>query len=239
MLLPSAKEEVLRGVYWGDCAFIFTPAYWKTLAWITGEAKAEHHRLGNNLTEEIAACLLGGYGIPSEVGLAAFHQIKNYGILDGSYHTSDKIYEVLSRPLLCGNKSIRYRFAEQKSRYLSKALKKLCESNMPIDDHRAFRHWLLEFDGIGYKTASWITRNWLSSDEVAIIDIHIHRAGILIGLYSAADSPSRNYLSMEERFLAFAQTINVEASQLDALIWREMKNAGNIALRLLKNVVEV
>lgn len=239
LLLPSAKEEVLQGVCWGDCAFIFTPAYWKTLAWMMGDAKPRHHRLGDNLTEEIAACLLGGYGIPSEVGLAAFDQIKRCGILDGNYYTSDEIYEILSKPLICGSKSIRYRFAKQKSNYLSKALKKLCDSDAPIDDHRKFRHWLLEFEGIGYKTASWITRNWLHSDEVAIIDIHIHRAGILIGLYSATDSPSKNYLNMEEKFLAFAQIISVKASQLDALIWREMKNSGSMALRSLKNAVEV
>lgn len=237
--LPSPVEKVMSGVYWGDYTFVFTPAYWKTLAWMDETANASSYQLGETLTEEITACLLGGYGIPAEVGLAAFHQVRNCGVLESNYlPTANEIYEVLSMPLDLRNKKVRYRFAKQKAHYLSSALKKLSESNAPASNHRAFRQWLLEFDGIGYKTASWITRNWLHSDEVAIIDIHIHRAGNLIGLYSAADSPSKNYLSMEDRFLNFAQKINVKASQLDALIWRQMKNAGNMALRLLEKAAK-
>ncbi|MDZ3993341.1 hypothetical protein PspTeo4_24872 [Pseudomonas sp. Teo4] len=47
----------------------------------------------------------------------------------------------------------------------------------PLHSGRALRDWLLELPGIGYKTASWVARNWLDADDVAILDIHILRAG--------------------------------------------------------------
>jgi thermostable 8-oxoguanine DNA glycosylase len=69
---------------------------------------------------------------------------------------------------------------------------------------------------------------------VAIIDIHIHRAGLLMGLYNHADTPAKNYFEMERKFLDFARLIKVKASILDALIWYEMKHAGTMALDLVK-----
>jgi len=33
------------------------------------------HRIGADLAEEVAACLLGGYGLPHHVGLAAFEAV--------------------------------------------------------------------------------------------------------------------------------------------------------------------
>jgi thermostable 8-oxoguanine DNA glycosylase len=144
------------------------------------------------------------------------------------------VYEALSSPLDVQGRQIRYRFAPQRSDYVSSALVKLSEIEAPIDDDLAFRQWLLDFRGIGPKTASWITRNWLNSEKVAIIDIHIQRAGLLMGLFKTDESPARNYFKMEERFLAFANNIGVRASLLDALIWRQMKDAGSMVFQLLR-----
>jgi endonuclease III len=41
----------------------------------------------------------------------------------------------------------------------------------------------MSLPGIGPKTASWIARNWLDADDVAILDIHIMRVGQVIGLF--------------------------------------------------------
>lgn len=131
-------------------------------------------------------------------------------------------------------RQIRYRFAPQRSNYVSAALAKLAEIEAPIDDELAFRQWLLDFRGIGPKTASWITRNWLNSEKVAIIDIHIQRAGLLMGLFKKDESPARHYFRMEEKFLTFANNIEVRASLLDALMWRQMKDAGSMIFKLLR-----
>lgn len=229
--LPSAREYIVPGVYWGDHTHLFTPACWKVLCWLQKDFRPISFRVGDTLREEICACILGGYGIPSEVGLAAFHRVKETGLLNA--HTSaDEFQRILTEPLEVGKRRSKYRFAAQKSRYLSSALKRLAVADVP-SDALTLRNWLLEFEGIGYKTASWITRNWLQSDEVAIIDIHIHRAGLLMRLYDEKHTPARDYLEMEKRFLEMAKAIEIKTSELDVLIWQEMKFAGGMALRRL------
>ena len=95
------------------------------------------------------------------------------------------------------------------------------------------RSWLVGLPGIGPKTASWIVRNWCDSDEVAILDIHIYRAGRLTGFFSVLDRISRNYVQMEQKFLEFAWGIGVRPSHLDAVIWRRMKEMGRFPISLL------
>lgn len=232
LIIPEPEAEVCPGVSWGSYDALFTPAFWKALWWLEQEHGYNRScRLGQNLSEEISACLLGGYGIPAQVGLAAFYRVRDCGLLLTTPSAND-LYEVLSQPLKVGDKMIRYRFARQKSRYLSSALDRLSRTTPP-EDAVKFRSWLLEFDGIGYKTASWITRNWLDSDRVAIIDIHIQRAGILMSLYHPKHAPAKDYIEMEDKFLDFANKIEVRASRLDALIWSEMKTAGRMPLQLI------
>lgn len=236
LTLPAPTEEIMKGVKWGDHTHLFTPAYWKALLWLDQDTcSLTNHRLGNNLSEEIGACLLGGYGIPAEVGLAAFYRLRDFGVLD-SVASEEDILNLLSQPLEIGERKIKYRFARQKSKYLNLALKKLNHDKVPSNDDLSFRAWLMEFPGISWKTASWITRNWFDSDQVAIIDIHIHRAGQMMKIYNSNHNPAKHYHEMEMIFLDLAEKMSVRASQLDALIWREMKFAGNIALNHIKTL---
>jgi thermostable 8-oxoguanine DNA glycosylase len=77
--------------------------------------------------------------------------------------------------------------------------------------------------GIGPKTASWIVRNWTGTDEVAILDVHVLRAGQLMGLFPREIKLPRDYGRLEQIFLEFSKALNVRASLLDAIIWREMR----------------
>jgi N-glycosylase/DNA lyase len=236
LALPDPDEYVMNGIEWGHHCALFTPAFWATLAWLDkADNRYKRYRLGETLEEEIAACLLGGYGIPAEIGLAAFYRVRDVGLLAGPPPSEEAICRILSEPIEIDKRKVHYRFAHQRSKYLSEALNKLHCSTPPTQDDFAFRNWLLECKGIGAKTASWITRNWLDSDKVAIIDIHIHRAGLLMGLYCIGESPAKHYFNMERKFLAFAAGIGVKATTLDTLIWRQMKDAGNIALELIKS----
>ena len=234
MEIPAPTEEILPGIFWGDHTHLFTPAFWKTLLWFEqGNPVFQSHRLGQSINEEITACLLGGYGIPAEVGLAAFYRLRDVGMLQKT-PSEEEIFKLLSEPMKIGERLVKYRFARQKSRYLSSAFQKLAVDEQPINNPLKFRSWLINFEGIGLKTASWITRNWLDSDQVAIIDIHIHRAGFLMNIYDEKQNPAKDYLAMEESFLALADGMKVRASQLDALIWQEMKAAGNMVLRHIR-----
>ena len=62
------------------------------------------------------------------------------------------------------------------------------------------------------KTASWVARNWLNADDIAILDIHILRAKALARFFDENLTVERNDLELEEQFLRFAQAIGVRPS---------------------------
>ena len=70
----------------------------------------------------------------------------------------------------------------------------------------------MELPGIGPKTASWVARNWLAADDVAILDIHILRAGLLGGFLTPQLTVERHYLELEEEFLRFSAAIGTRPS---------------------------
>lgn len=232
--LPAPEEPLLPGVPWGRVDQLFTPAFWAAQAWLRQEEFDQfQYKLGNTLHEEVAACLLAGYGIPSEVGISAFRALRHRGLLDGRSASAEEIYEILRGPFQLGRRSFRYRFAKQKSIYLSEYLREAHPLNPPTTDASAFRQWLLRFRGIGMKIASWITRNWLGSDSVAVIDVHVYRAGLLARVFNKNTTIPRDYLSLERKYLEFAHAINVRASILDCLIWTQMRQAAWIPRRLM------
>lgn len=166
--------------------------------------------------------------MPAELGLAAFSRLRQSGLLSGA-PSEDELVDVLRTPFLINGRKRHYRFVRQRSRTLSAVLCAVRNSTMPGTDERECRTWLLQFSGIGLKTGSWITRNWFSSNVVAVLDVHIYRAGVIAGVFRLSDSIARDYLSMEERFLIFAQRIDVPPSILDGLMWQHMRDSGRIA----------
>jgi N-glycosylase/DNA lyase len=222
--LPGPSQEVLPGVLWGRVEAFPTPAYWayQVLARrVLG--RSIRNRIGRTLREEVGACLLGGHGIPANVGLAAFEHLRSAGVFGEAYPAhQDELLKLLKMPLQCNGKLIQYRFASQKARYIASALAFLNSQREIPTVGRALRDWLLEIDGIGLKTASWIARNWLDADDVAILDIHLLRAGVLMNVFPRTADVTRNYLELEQRFLHFSQHLGTRASELDAVIWHEM-----------------
>ncbi|TDT92032.1 hypothetical protein [Pseudodesulfovibrio indicus] len=237
--LPSPKRTVASGILWGRCDELFTPAFWASQVWFKADLDQKGYRLGSTFKEEVAACLLGGHGIPAEVGIAAFSRLKRTGLLNADVFSKEEIYGVLSSPLPINGKKVRYRFARQKAEYLYDALTKLSQEESPQESPAKLRSWLLGVRGVGLKTASWIVRNWLGSDAVAILDIHIHRAGILAGFFSSAHQIPKHYLEMECLFINFAKAINVKPSLLDAIIWENMKRLNTKAISRLQPLTVV
>ena len=235
LCLPEPCAEVLPGVRWGKFDDFFTPAFWVSRAWIDGDSSPHlKYTLGRSLREEIAACLLGGHGMPAEVGLAAFHRMRDRGLLDGKA-SLDEIESALSEPLTVASRRVRYRYPHTKSRFLAAAMQKLNLQPAPPHTPIELRSWLLTFPGIGPKTASWITRNSLHSDDVAILDIHIIRAGLLMGLFSPKHSVQRDYFDMEARLVAFAHAAGVSLSRFDSIIWFYMRQMHEMVMNALLN----
>jgi hypothetical protein len=82
LLLPAADVALMPNVVWGRFDEFFTPAFWAARVWqAEPDGCFEPTRLGSALQEELAACLLGGYGIPAEVGLAAYERVRATGLL--------------------------------------------------------------------------------------------------------------------------------------------------------------
>src|SRR4051794_19288313 len=82
--LPAPDIEVVPGGRWDKFAEFFTPAFWVSRDWIDGkDSVLRGYSIGTSLREEVAACLLGGHGMPAEVGLAAFRRLRDRGLLDG------------------------------------------------------------------------------------------------------------------------------------------------------------
>jgi thermostable 8-oxoguanine DNA glycosylase len=208
-----------RVVRWGRPWQFDTPAYWVAQAELF--VPPATYRLGATLAEEVTACILGGFGLPAFVGVRAFEVVRDAGLLDGCCPSAEEIQAVLRQPLLIGDRSVRYRFPNQRADRVAAALELLSRSEPPADGV-ALRDWLLQLPGVGPKTASWIARNHTGTDCVAIIDIHVLRAGRRAGVFAPSWAPTRDYGRCEALFLAWATTGGVRPSVLDACIWSQL-----------------
>jgi N-glycosylase/DNA lyase len=231
--LPEASQRAVGDVLWGLPEELFSPAYWCSQYLLRGGLVLDRtHRLGKTFEEEVVACVLGGYGIPAEVGLAAFETLRQANLICTSVSRLE-IENVLREPMMIRGHAVRYRFWAQKAKYLSVILDRLPSIDIAAHSPQTLRAWLMEMPGIGPKTASWIVRNWLGAHDVAILDIHVIRAGRLMRLFSDKDKVESHYLSMEARFLELAHAINVPAGDLDALMWSLMRETPTLVSRLL------
>ena len=99
--LPSSQTEIIAGVSWGEPCALFTPAYWYTQYIMRAEGQNRsqtRHRLGETFAEELTACLLGGYGIPAEVGNAAFERLKHRALICELCDDVDVLQRALHEP---------------------------------------------------------------------------------------------------------------------------------------------
>jgi N-glycosylase/DNA lyase len=222
-----------RQVRWGESWHLGSAAFWVERCQNAVPA-GYGYSFGHTLAEEVAACVLGGHGIPAQVGLAAYAQLRAQGYFEPDARPNgDDLEEALRVPLYVAGRTIRYRFAAQRGQRLSAALRMLHEDDERPTDAVALRDWLLRLPGVGPKTASWVVRNHLGSDRVAIIDIHLLRAGVIAGIYDPAWTPAKNYHLLEDLFLSWADHGRVSAAALDAIIWADMASLGRSVYRAL------
>ena len=222
--IPDPDVEVLPGVAWGMAEVPNTPAYWAIRCrW--DDANPDYVSKKATLTEETGFCLLGGYGIKYEVNMAAFERLQGAGVFDLDQEIAGTdILDLLLSPLIVNGKAVRYRFPNQRARRLALMRDRLRTFALIDQDPHKMREALLSIEGIGPKTASWIVRNILGSDEVAIIDIHILRACTIMNVFPSDIRLPRDYERLERQFIAFSNAIEVRPSVLDAVMWSEMRS---------------
>lgn len=222
--IPDPHVEVLPGVAWGMAEVPNTPAYWAIRCrW--ENANPDYVSTKASLIEEAGFCLLGGYGIKYEVNMAAFERLQDAGVFDLHRAIVEAdILDLLLSPLSVNGKNVRYRFPNQRARRLACMRDRLRTFALKDSDPLKMREALLSIEGIGPKTASWIVRNILGSDEVAIIDIHILRACTIMNVFPSDFRLPRDYERLERQFIAFSNAIEVRPSVLDAVMWSEMRS---------------
>lgn len=231
LILPNASQEVVQGVPWDAAHACFTAAYWATQYWYaTMYGDYTGHQWGGDLRDEVVGCLLGGFGITYEVNRAAFERIKGCGLLNKTDVSEEDVIAALSKPLLVGKRQVGYRFPRQKGRFVYAALRALNSETPSTEDSDKLRRWLMRLPGIGIKTASWITRNVIPGAQCAVIDVHIFRAGVIMGLFRGDEKLPGDYERLEARFIRFAQAINADVTRLDVLIWCQMRESGAVGL---------
>lgn len=228
-------DEVIPGVLYGTPDHIFSACHWQIVA---KNAEKEGHNYTNkkpfnpdDMFLDIVFCLIGGHGVKAEAAWAFYKQFLNK--IDPDNFTEEQVYELFTTPteVFKDAKKQKYRFPRQKAKQIYQASQTIKGMVFDTNDHIKFRNQLMEFNGIGYKIAGWLTRNVLGSDEVAILDVHILNAGKHIDLFPADYKLPKDYLKLEQRFLAFAKALGVKASCLDAVMWDEVRRIGSIILK--------
>lgn len=231
--LPRGERRVLTALgvsreYWTGLPWqLGSAAYWEELA---REGSSElDHRLGSSLAEELGACLLGGFGIPASIGIAAFEALRRLKVFEAVEPATLDLVTLLEAPLDIGERKVRYRFPKQRGERLQRALVWLTQNDQVPSHDLDMREWLRSCPGIGFKTASWIVRNHRSSRDVAIIDIHIRRAGVVAGVFDPDWDVNRDYVIFERAFLTWAEQAALDPTNLDATIWAALARGGSRA----------
>lgn len=233
--LPDADTEVIPGVRWGEPCALFTPAYWLSQFWMGGldQASRSPYQAQGTLSEELVFCMLGGYGITAELAMAAFEACRDSRLISHFESSTDVWTEQLQQPLMVNGKLQKYRYPKQKARYIAEAMAYLQKNTLSGLDGKQLRDELLKIKGVGPKTAGWVARNYLDTDEVAILDIHLIRAGQLCGVFTPNQRVERDYFEMETRFIDFCNALTARPAVLDCLIWSQMRAYGQLALDAL------
>lgn len=223
--IPDPDTEWTPGLRWGDASLLLTPAWIAKHAhmrWRQGAYSQMFGRRYNSLAEELVFCVLSGFGIKAEVASAAFLALKSEGIFDRTMDVQS-IEEVLRRPSrLEDGRLSKYRFPKVRAGYLHDALQKASDLD-DIDDGLELRDRLIEIQGIGPKTAAFVARNHLGCDRVAILDIHVLRAGSISRVFPSKYNLDKDYSALEVLFLKFADAAAIPASILDMTIWEMMR----------------
>lgn len=224
--LPSAEWEIMPGIKWGRAETPDTPAYWAIQCRLEENPLHGYINSSGNLVEEIGFCLLGGFGITAEINEAAFTRLRAEGVFDLEAIWAEKdIRGLLTQPLDVQGRMVRYRFPNQRAKRISNMRKRLCLSTFDGLSEEELLSALSKLDGIGPKTAAWIVRNHCASDKVAILDIHVIRACKRIGIFPEEIKLPRDYSKLQETFLDFADQLQIRASVLDAVMWKDMRSA--------------
>lgn len=127
------------------------------------------------------------------------------------------------------------RFRNNKAKYLIEAREKfLCGENLKdclciCSTSKEKREWLVNnIKGMGYKEASHFLRNIGLGRDLAILDRHILKNMVLLGVITEVPKTltRKNYLELEEKLAEYSKKIKIPLDHLDFVLW--YKEAGEV-----------
>ena len=101
---------------WEEAGRLYTKDYW-AVQYRLDDSLYNSFRIGASLTEEVVACLLGGYGMKAEMGLWAFHRLKNKQLINRRT-TQETLEEAIAQPFWVNGRELHYRLHRQKASYI-------------------------------------------------------------------------------------------------------------------------
>jgi len=130
----------------------------------------------------------------------------------------------------------RVRFRNNKAGYLVEARSKFIEDDKFIkekisefEDQKKARGWIVDnVKGLGYKEASHFLRNIGKGENLAILDRHILRNLVKLGVIDEIPKTltKKRYLDIEKKMKEFAEEIGIPLGHLDLVLW--YKETGEV-----------
>ncbi len=129
------------------------------------------------------------------------------------------------------------RFKERKASYIVSARNQFSRDGKlsirsvleGFSDPFALREWLVEnVKGLGYKEAGHFLRNIGLGEDLAILDRHILKNLVLLGVIDEVPKSltKKRYLEIEQRMIEFSKATGIPMGHLDMVLWS--KETGEI-----------
>ncbi len=165
----------------------------------------------NQIFEELAFCLL----TPQSKAKAADASIRN--LKEKNLLFSGNVEEIQQN-------LIGIRFHITKSGRIVEARDKFPRFKFDYSNIFKLRSEIVkEFKGIGYKEASHFLRNIGFGEDIAILDRHILKNLVKVGVIDEIPKSitPKKYLEIEEKMRIFSKKIGINMAQIDLLFWSE------------------
>ncbi len=191
---------------------------------IAGFRKIGEQGSDRELFIELVFCLLTPQSGARRCGRALENLIARGFLFDGCF---DDICSELNIVRFKKNKS-RY-ILEAREAFLGPGANGIREILDGFESVRDKRDWLARsVKGIGYKEASHYLRNIGYGDDIAILDRHVLRNMVLLGLIDDVPGSisARRYRELEDILRRFSLRIGVPLGHLDFVLW--YKETGDI-----------
>lgn len=174
---------------------------------------------------ELVFCLLTPQSKAKSCDSAVCDLVDKGLILKGS---QKQIAKELSKKTRFHNNKANY-VVEARRMFTKKGKIRIKEMISEFKDPKDIRDWLVrDVKGLGLKEASHILRNIGFGKELAILDRHILKNLVYLGVIPEVPKSLtwKNYLDIENRMFEFSKEIKIPLAHLDLLLW--YKETGEV-----------